>query len=174
MWDVFEKDDVMTERDVIKQREMLMELSHVANVGHERHVKFSGEQTYRKKLADAGNTNRVRLNKSSALRLEIIFEDDAVRDVFANREFRRRDGVSEGFVAEHIVGVRGFFDPERIDGTQALADIQCLRQGPLLVRIHHDARCRSRSASREPTFNFIAVKPAAMARLQFSRTCWSS
>jgi hypothetical protein len=70
----------------------------------------------------------------------IILENDPVRDVFAEREFCRHNGVGQRFVTEHIIGMRRFFDPEWIDVTQPLADVERLRQAPLLVRIHHHAR----------------------------------
>ena len=144
MRNVFEKNHVMPERDVIEQHQMLVQLAHVANMRNDRHAKFAAQQADGDKFAHARHPHRVHLNEAGAFRLQIIFENDAVGNMLAQRELGRRDRIRQSFVAEHIVGMRGFLNPERIDGSQSLADVQRLRQRPLLVGVHHHARAGRR------------------------------
>ena len=85
--------------------------------------------------------------------------------MFAERELHRRNGVGKGFVAKHIVGMRRFFNPKRIDRAQprwqmssACGRVHCWLAStitrtlsPAISRTMF-ARRRSRSGSREPTF----------------------
>ena len=59
--------------------------------------------------------------------------------MFAQRKLGRRDGIRQSFVAQHVVGMSRFFNPKRIDDAQFLANVQSLRQRPLLIGVHHDA-----------------------------------
>ena len=59
--------------------------------------------------------------------------------MFAERKLHRGDGICECLVADDVVRVSGFLDPEGVDFPEARADFEGLRQRPLLVRIDHDA-----------------------------------
>ena len=137
--DMFKEYDFVTEGDVVEQRVVLVELAHVTDVGHNRHAKFTAKQADGDEFAHAGNPYSIHLNKSSAPALQIVLEDDAIWNVFTQCQFRWRDSVGKRFVAEDVVGMRWFFNPKGIDGAQPPADVECLRQSPLLIGIHHDA-----------------------------------
>ena len=53
MWNVFQKNDVVAHRHMIKQHEMLVQLPHVSDMRHDRHTGFTAQQAYRDKFADA-------------------------------------------------------------------------------------------------------------------------
>lgn len=46
VWNVFQKQNVMSHGDVVEEHEMLMNLSHVADVGQYRQAKFLGQQAH--------------------------------------------------------------------------------------------------------------------------------
>jgi hypothetical protein len=138
--DVFEEDGFVAERDVIKQDQMLVKLPHVAYVRHNGHAKPAAQQTDGEEFAHAGNAHGVGLQEAGAFRLQIVFEDNPVGDMLAERKFDGGNGIRECFVAKHIVRMCWFFDPKWINGAQSLADVKGLGQGPLLVGIHHHAR----------------------------------
>ena len=52
MRDVFEKHHFMIESDVIEEHQVLMQLPHIADVGHDRQAKLLGHQADGEKLAD--------------------------------------------------------------------------------------------------------------------------
>ena len=76
---------------------------------------FLAQEAHGEELAHTGDADGIDLDEPGAFHLQVVFENDAVRDVFAEGEFHRRDGIGEGLVADDIVGVGGFLDPERID-----------------------------------------------------------
>jgi len=75
-------------------------------------------------------------------------------------------------VGEHVVGMRRFLDPVGIHRAQAAADIERLRERPLLVGVQHDANAAASDrtndvgaadvaiGSREPTLSLSAAKPS--------------
>ena len=52
MRDVFEEERGQFESDVIEENEVLMDLAHVADMGHRRHAEFSRQHAHRDELAD--------------------------------------------------------------------------------------------------------------------------
>jgi len=66
MRDVFEKDKVVAEGDVVEQDEVLVQLPHVPNVRDDGHAKLPAKQTHSDEFADAGHAGRVHLDKSGA------------------------------------------------------------------------------------------------------------
>ncbi len=194
MGNVFQKDNLVAERNVVEQDEVLVQLPHIANVRYDGHAKLAAKQTHRNEFTDASHASRIHLDESRASGQQIILEDDAVRDVFPNRQPGGSDCVGEGLVAEHVIRVRWLLDPKRSVGSSiqnGLMALNCRQMSSAWGKVHCwfasnitralapatsrtiFARRRSRSESREPTLSFIAVNPAAIARLQFSRT-WSS
>ena len=126
MRDVFEKYDFVAEGDVVEQNKMLMKLTHVADMRHGGHAKFAAKQAHGEKFAHARHAHGVHLDEPGAFSLQIILENDAIGNMFANRELRRRNRVGERFVAKDIVGMRRFFDPKRIDRRAAAGKCRVL------------------------------------------------
>lgn len=85
MRDMLEKDNFVTERDVIEQNEVLVKLTHVTNVRNYRNAKFPAEQADGNEFTDASDSHRVHLDESRAPGLQVILENDPVRNVFAKR-----------------------------------------------------------------------------------------
>jgi len=81
--DVFEEDGGEIESDVIEEHEMLVELAHVADVGDHRDTELLAHDAHGKKLADAGDADGIHLDETGAFRLQVVFENHAVRHVFA-------------------------------------------------------------------------------------------
>lgn len=87
VWNIFEKNSLVTHSNVIEQDEVLVNLPHITNMWYDGNIKFPRHKTDRDKLADATQAHTVGLHKTSGARLKIIFENDLVRDMFAKREF---------------------------------------------------------------------------------------
>ena len=94
VWDVLKENYFVPDGNVVGQNQMLRQLPHVADMRHDRHAEFPAEQTHGDEFTGARHTHGVHLNEAGALGLQIIFEDNAVRHVLAERELRRRDGES--------------------------------------------------------------------------------
>src|SRR6202011_4801821 len=78
MWDVLEEDRVVIERDVIEEHQMLMQLAHVAYVGHDRQSEFLRHQAYGEKLAHASKPGAIGLDEVQASVVEEVFKENAV------------------------------------------------------------------------------------------------
>ena len=168
MRNMLKKDNLMTERDVIEQNEVLVKLPHIPNVRNHRDAKFPAQQADGNEFAHPGNSHRVHLDESGARGLQVILENDTVRNVFANRQLRRRQRLGQCLVPDHIIRVRRLFDPKWVDRFQKSADMEGLRQGPLLIRIQHHPG----AVTRYFTNDFCAPNVArrvARAHLQFHR-----
>ncbi len=98
MRDMLKKDNLMPERDMIEQNQVLVKLPHVANVRNHRYTKFPAEQADGDEFAHPSHSHRVHLDESCALGLQVILENDPVRNVFAERELRRRQRLGQCFV----------------------------------------------------------------------------
>ena len=61
--DVLEKDFLVTHGDVVKEHQVLVNLTHIANVRHHRDSKNPTHQAYGQELADAADAYTVDLNK---------------------------------------------------------------------------------------------------------------
>jgi hypothetical protein len=59
MRDVFEKDNLVADRDTIEQNQMLMQLPHIADMRHDRNAKLAAEQAHNQKLAHPGHPQRI-------------------------------------------------------------------------------------------------------------------
>src|SRR6266850_5964488 len=64
MGDMLKKDNLMPERDVVEQNEVLMKLTHISNVRNDRHAKFPAKQTGGNEFAHSGDSYRVHLDVS--------------------------------------------------------------------------------------------------------------
>ena len=58
--------------------EMLVKLSHVANVRHHRKIENLGQQTDRKKFADPRDSGAIHLDKRQCSGLQKVLEQDTV------------------------------------------------------------------------------------------------
>ena len=143
MRDGFEKNRFVIETDVVEEHEMLMQLPHVADVGNHGHAGLPGHEADDQKLADPGHAHRIHLTDGHAAALEIVFEEDPVGHMFARGNADGSDGVGNGFVTEHIVGMGGLLQPEQIQTGAAAAEIDGLINRPLLIGIGHEGGLRS-------------------------------
>src|SRR5258708_22559 len=82
MGNVLEKNTLVATCDVVEQDEVRVKLRDVANGRDDRDCKLAAKQTPRDEFTDAGHTDGIYLDESGAFRLQIILENDAVRDVF--------------------------------------------------------------------------------------------
>ena len=76
MRDVFQKHDLVAERNVIEQHEMLVQLAHVANVGNHRQAKLLRHQADGEKLAHAREPGAIRLHEMHATVMEEVLEEN--------------------------------------------------------------------------------------------------
>ena len=123
---MFEEDGGQVEADVVEEHEVLVELAHVADVRDDGDTELFAHQAHGEEFADSGDADGIHLDEPGTFHLEVVLEDDSVRNVLAEREFHWSDGIGEGFVADDVVRVRGFLDPERIDFLEAGADVERL------------------------------------------------
>src|SRR6266850_1289700 len=115
MGDMLKKDNLMPERDVVEQNEVLVKLTHVTNMRNYRNAKFLAQQTDGNKFAHSGDSHRVHLDVSHAPGLQVILENDPVRNMFAKGQLRRRERLGQCLVAEHVIRMRRLFDPKWIN-----------------------------------------------------------
>src|SRR5690348_3787557 len=64
MWDMLKKDNLMPERDVVEQDQVLVKLPHIPNVRNHRNAKLLAEQADRNKFTHSGDSHRVHLDES--------------------------------------------------------------------------------------------------------------
>ena len=112
----------MTERDVVEQHQVLMDLPHVSNVGYNRLAESLGEQADGEKLANASKANDIRLNEVNGVRLEQLLEDDAIGDVSTGCQPGRGDLPRDERMTEDVVGVSRLRNPVRIHLSEVAAD----------------------------------------------------
>jgi|SRR5579862_2084150 len=115
MWDVFKKDYFMANRDVVDQHKVLMDLSHVPNVGDDRNFVSARQQTDSQEFADSAETCAIGLQKANASCLEVVLENYAIRNVLADREQNRRNLDGKFAMRINIVRVGRFLDPPRMN-----------------------------------------------------------
>src|SRR6266481_9590040 len=64
MRDMLEKDNLVPERDVIEEHEMLVKLPHISDVRNDRNAKSPAEQADGNEFTDTSDSHRVHLDKS--------------------------------------------------------------------------------------------------------------
>src|SRR5882757_3779612 len=72
--------------DMVEENQVLMQLSHVANVRHHGKIEDLREETDSKELADAPNSRAIDLNERQRLCLHEVLEQDAVCDMLAGSD----------------------------------------------------------------------------------------
>ena len=111
---VFEKCLRMTDGDVFEQDQMLMDLSHVANVRNHGHAVPLREEAYCQKLAHSPKSSAIGLQEADTTCLKVVLKDNSIRDVFAESKGYGRYCIGDLFVREDVVGMRRLFNPMRI------------------------------------------------------------
>ena len=157
VWNVFQEQLFVPQRGVIKVHQVLVDLPHVADVGYDRQAKLSRQQADAEKLADAANAGSIHLYPLDRSRLHKILEDNSVRNMLAQSDGNRRNGVSNRFVGRNIIGMGWFFNPIRIHRNQGLAHLESTREGPLLVGIQHDADLGTQCVSQQESPAQVAL-----------------
>ena len=85
MRDVFQENRFVTQRDMIKQDQVLMDLPHIANMRHHRNTVFPRQQADCNELADATEPHTIGLQESRRVRLQIILENHLIGHMLADR-----------------------------------------------------------------------------------------
>src|SRR5258707_13266644 len=70
MRDMLEENNFVIESNVIEEYEMLMQLTHIAYVGHDRQAKLLGHYADRNELTDTCQPGAIRLDKMYAFVVE--------------------------------------------------------------------------------------------------------
>ena len=68
----------MAKCDVVEQDQMLMDLSHVADVGYDREAEVAGEQTNADEFRNSRKAGAIRLNDMYCSGLHEVVEQDAI------------------------------------------------------------------------------------------------
>src|SRR5437762_10467227 len=74
MGNVLEENYFVIERDVIEENQVLMQLPHIANVGHDRQAKLLCHQAHREKFAHAREPGAIGLDEMRPSVLEEVLE----------------------------------------------------------------------------------------------------
>ncbi len=77
---MFEQERLVAHADVVEEHEVLVNLPHVSYVGDDGDVAFFCHQADGKKLADTRYADGVYLTEAEGIGLEVVFENDAVRN----------------------------------------------------------------------------------------------
>src|SRR6202020_1929180 len=115
-------------------------------------------------------TRAIGLQEADAAGLQVILEDDAVGNMFAESKRERSDLRSQLFVGEDVIGMRGLFDPVGIDASEFLACDDGSRQGPLLICVEHDGCAGSHNLSQALRALQIALQRASHFQLEGSES----
>jgi hypothetical protein len=111
MRDVFEKNCLMIESDVIEEHQVLMYLPHVADVGHDWQTDLLCHQADGEKLADASEPGAIRLDEMYSSIVEKVLEEDAIGYVLTRCDSYRCELARERHMRVHIVWVGWLFYP---------------------------------------------------------------
>ena len=74
--DVFEKQNIVPKRNVIEEYQVLVQLPHIADMGHYRISQLLCQETYGKKFAHPPQPGTIRLNVVQRARLHEILKHD--------------------------------------------------------------------------------------------------
>src|SRR5882724_8379263 len=132
---VFEEENLVSQRDPVEQHKMLMNLSHISDMGNNRQVELPGKQAYGKKLTHTGEAGDVRLDIVDGTRLKKVLEHNPVGDVFAGSKSYRRNLTGQFDMAQQIVGVCGLLNPQWLEKRELPDHAGGGGQVPLLVGV---------------------------------------
>src|SRR5579885_2278971 len=86
MRNVFEKHHRMPKSDVVEQHQVLMNLTHIANVRHNRQPELARKQADREELADSRHPRAIHLHKMHRVFAYEVLEQHSIGNVFAERD----------------------------------------------------------------------------------------
>src|SRR5690349_18105419 len=105
MWNIFQKQSGETQRDMVEQNQVLVNLPHVSNVGYNGNPKLAREQTHRDKLADPADARAIRLNNARRACLKEVLKQHPMRNMLANRHADSRISPRQRLMRQHVVGM---------------------------------------------------------------------
>ena len=89
MWNVFQECGLVAKPYVVEQNQVLMDLSHIADMRDHRNIKDPGQKTDGQELADSRDARAVDLDKRECPRLQEILEQDTIRNMLAGSDLDR-------------------------------------------------------------------------------------
>jgi len=108
---MLKEQDLMSQRNVIGQKQMLMQLPHVTDMGHYRKSKFLCKEAHGKELTHAGQPCAICLDVVHSSGLHEILEQDSIRNVLSDRYLHGSNLTGKHYVRVNIVRVSRFLDP---------------------------------------------------------------
>ena len=108
VWDAFKKQRIVPEHDVIKEHQVLMNLTHVSHVGNYRQPEFAREQAYGDEFGNSGNASAIDLHEVHRTGLHHVLEHDAVGNMLTKGNSSRRNRIREFLVGADIVWMGRF------------------------------------------------------------------
>ena len=112
MRNVFQKNDLMPQGDVVEQHEMLMDLAHIPDMRDDRQPGLARQQTDGNEFADAADARAIDLDKVGGFELDVVLEDDPIGDMLSDRQSQRSDLTCQLLVPDDVVGMGRLFDPD--------------------------------------------------------------
>ncbi len=86
MRDVLQKGSLESQRDMVKKNQVLMHLSHVANVRHHGKIEDLRKEADGQELADTCDSRAIHLNERQRLRLHEVLEQNTVCNMLSRRD----------------------------------------------------------------------------------------
>src|SRR5207342_1797449 len=160
-------DDAILQRrahgDVVEEGQVLHVLAQPdsSSVRTDGRSELRGEEHYRKALVHAAEPAGIDLAEADGAGLHELLEHDAILTLLARRDANRRDGASDGCVAEDVVGTRGLLDPPRVERRQLADPVDRLADVPDLVGIHHELALRPDLGPNECSASQVVTPVAA-------------
>ena len=84
---------LMSQRNMIEQDQMLMQLPHIAYMRYNRDAELAAQKANGDKLAHPSYPYRIHLDKTGRTRLQIVLKNDPVGNMFAKGQSGRRNGL---------------------------------------------------------------------------------
>ena len=126
MWNVFQECGLVAKPYVVEQNQVLMDLSHIADMRDHRNIKDPGQKTDGQELAYSRDARAVDLDKRESPRLQEILEQDAIRDVLAGSDLDRMDGPRKLDMSLDVIRMCRFFNPVGVVSGQLTANTKSI------------------------------------------------
>ncbi len=126
---VLQKQNLVSDGNVVEQHQMLVQLSHVADMRRHRQAKFSCQQAHGEKFADSAQAGAVGLNKTQGAGLHEVLKQNAIGNVFPGRNLHGGDFAGQYHVRVNVVGMSWLFQPQGLEFPQLAAHANGARQG---------------------------------------------
>jgi hypothetical protein len=137
MRDVFKEVGFMVERNVIEEHEMLVQLTHVANVGYEGQAEFPCHHADRQKFAYTRKPGAVCLHEVHRSILHKVLEENTVWNMLTRGDFYGGDIPRQDGMRVYIVRMRRLLNPEWCMLCEFAGHANRCGQIPVLVRVKH-------------------------------------